>query len=46
MNAVQRLRQRASAEGNLESNEQQTVTVENQSSGSQTRTIIIQPSNP
>ena len=46
MNAVQALRARAQKEGNLKSNEQQTVTVEQQPSGSQPQTIIIQPANP
>ncbi|MFP8875003.1 MAG: DUF3300 domain-containing protein, partial [Myxococcota bacterium] len=45
MNAVQVLRQKAKAAGNLESNEQQTVKVEDQPTGSQTQTIIIQPSS-
>jgi hypothetical protein len=46
MNAIQALRARAQKEGNLKSNEQQTVTVEQQASGSQPQTIIIQPANP
>lgn len=46
MNAVQALRARAQKEGNLKSNEQQTVVVEQQPSGSQPQTIIIQPANP
>jgi uncharacterized membrane protein YgcG len=46
MNAVQALRAKAQAEGNLKSNEQQTVTVEQQPSGSQPQTIIIQPASP
>ena len=46
MTAAQVLRQKAKAEGNLESNEQQTVTVEQQPTGSQKETIIIAPSNP
>jgi hypothetical protein len=46
MNAIQALRARAQKEGNLKSNEQQTVTVEQQPSGTQPQTIIIQPANP
>jgi len=46
MNAVQVLRAKAKAAGNLESNQQQTVTVEQQPAGSQPQTIIIQPANP
>jgi hypothetical protein len=46
MNAVQALRAKAKAEGNLQSNEQQTVTVEQQPAGAQPQTIIIQPANP
>ncbi len=46
MNAVQSLRQKAKAAGNLKSNEQQTVKVEPEPTGSQTQTIIIQPANP
>lgn len=46
MNAVQSLRQKAKAEGNLESNKQQTVKVEPQPTGSQTQTIIIESANP
>ena len=46
MDAIQALRARAQKEGNLKSNEQQTVTVEQQPSGSQPQTIIIQPANP
>ena len=53
MDAVQRLRNKAHAEGNLESNEQQTVTVEPApagaappSAGPPQQTIIIQPANP
>lgn len=48
MSAVQTLRQKAKKEGNLESNEQQTVKVEEAPSASQTQTqtIIIEPANP
>ena len=46
MNAVQSLRQKAKAAGNLKSNEQQTVKVEPEPTGSQTQTIIIEPANP
>lgn len=46
MNAVQALRAKAKAAGNLESNQQQTVTVEQQPAGTQSQTIIIQPANP
>jgi Protein of unknown function (DUF3300) len=48
MGAVQRLRNKAHAEGNLESNEQQKVVVEEApaSGGTQTQTIVIQPANP
>jgi uncharacterized membrane protein YgcG len=46
MDAIQALRARAQTEGNLKSNEQQTVVVEQQPSGSQPQTIIIQPANP
>ena len=46
MNSVQVLREKAKAEGNLESNEKQTVKVEPTPTGTQTQTIIIQPANP
>ncbi len=46
MNAVQILRQRAKDAGNLDSNEQQTVQVENKPTGTQSQTIIIEPANP
>lgn len=46
MDAVQVLRQRAKKEGNLESNEQQTVKVENEPTATQSQTIIIEPANP
>ena len=46
MNSLQALRQKAKTEGNLETNSQQTVTVEDQATGSQSQTIIIQPTNP
>jgi len=41
--SIQRLRTAAQDQGNLESNEQQTVKVENEGS---TQTIIIEPANP
>jgi hypothetical protein len=46
MNAVQALRQKAKAADNLKSNEQQTVTVEDKPTGTQTQTILIEPANP
>lgn len=46
MDAIQALRARAQKAGNLRSSEQQTVIVEQQPSGSQPQTIIIQPANP
>jgi len=46
MDAVQRLRAKAQAEGNLKTTEQQTVTVEEQPPASGTQVIVIQPSNP
>ncbi len=46
MNAVQALRQKAKAEGNLETNKEQKVTVEQTPTGSQSQTIIIAPANP
>ncbi|HIF96774.1 MAG TPA: DUF3300 domain-containing protein, partial [Myxococcales bacterium] len=46
MDSIQVLRQKAKAEGNLETNSQQKVTVEDQPTGSQSQTIIIQPANP
>jgi hypothetical protein len=46
MDAVQHLRAKAQAEGNLKSNEQQTVTVEEQPPASGSQVIVIQPSNP
>ncbi len=46
LDAVQALRARANAAGNLESNAQQTVTVEQTAAGSQPQTIVIQPANP
>jgi hypothetical protein len=46
MDAVQRLRTKAQAEGNLKSNEQQTVTVEEQPPASGSQVIVIQPANP
>jgi hypothetical protein len=45
MNSLQSLRQKAKAEGNLETNSQQTVSIEDQPTGSQSQTIIIQPTN-
>ncbi|WP_137926454.1 DUF3300 domain-containing protein, partial [Cupriavidus sp. 2SB] len=44
--AVQRLRAKAQASGNLKSNEQQNVTVQPAAQGATTQTIVIQPSNP
>lgn len=41
MDTVQKLRQKASAEGNLKSTEQQTVVVQKE-----TQTIVIEPANP
>lgn len=47
MAAVQRLRAKAQQAGNLQSNQQQTVTVQPAPAGSTTtQTIIIQPANP
>jgi len=46
MDAIQRLRNKAQAAGNLQSNQQQTVTVQPAAAGSQTQTIIIQPAQP
>ena len=46
MNAVQGLRKRAEDAGNLKSNDQQTVKVEDKPTGDQSQTIIIQPANP
>ena len=46
MSAVQALRAKAQAAGNLKTTEQQTVTVEQQPAGAQPQTIIIQPANP
>ncbi|MBX3388090.1 MAG: DUF3300 domain-containing protein [Phycisphaeraceae bacterium] len=46
MDAVQRLRAKAQQAGNLQSNQQQTVTVQPAAAGSQTQTIIIQPADP
>ena len=43
MNAVQVLREKAQAAGNLESNDQQKVTVKDEPTGTQKQTIIIQP---
>jgi hypothetical protein len=44
LDAVQRLRQRAEKSGNLKSNEQQKVSV--QEAGAQQQVIIIEPANP
>ncbi|WP_427185389.1 DUF3300 domain-containing protein [Bordetella bronchialis] len=44
--AVQRLRGRAQAAGNLQSNAQQTVTVEPPAQGGQAPVVRIQPANP
>lgn len=46
MDAIQRLRAKAQAAGNLQSNQQQTVTVQPAAAGTQTQTIIIQPAQP
>lgn len=46
MDAVQRLRHKAQAEGNLESNEEQKVVVEPAPSGGDTTVIQIQPASP
>jgi hypothetical protein len=46
MDAVQRLRQKAKAEGNLESNEQQKVVVEQAPAAGSDTTIVIQPADP
>lgn len=47
MDAVQRLRAKAKAEGNLESSKEQTVTEEPAPAGSSTTTIIqVQPASP
>jgi hypothetical protein len=46
MAAVQRLRAKAKEQGNLESNQQQTVKVEPAAAGAQTQTIIIESSDP
>ena len=46
MNAVQVLRERAKAAGNLKSNDEQTVKVEDKPTGAQSQTIIIQPASP
>jgi hypothetical protein len=47
MDAVQRLRAKAEAEGNLESNEQQKVVVEQAPAGGASTTVIqIEPANP
>ena len=46
MSAVQRLRAKAQAEGNLESNEEQKVVVEQPPASGGDTTIVIQPANP
>src|SRR6476620_7296382 len=46
LDAVQRLRAKAQANGNLKSTEQQQVVVEPPPAGSTQQTIIIQPANP
>jgi hypothetical protein len=47
MDAVQTLRGKAKAQGNLESNQQQTVTVQPAGTGgSQTQTIIVESASP
>jgi Protein of unknown function (DUF3300) len=45
MNTVQSLRAEAQAQGNLQSNDQQTVTVDSSTAG-QPQIIVIQPANP
>jgi len=45
MNAVQVLREKAKAAGNLKSNDQQTVKVEATPTGTQSQTIIIEPAS-
>jgi len=45
MNAVQVLREKAKAAGNLKSNDQQTVKVESTPTGTQSQTIIIEPTS-
>jgi hypothetical protein len=46
MNAVQSLRAKANAEGNLESNAQQKVVVKQEPAGDQPQTIVIEQANP
>ncbi len=46
MDSVQVLRQRAKDAGNLQSNDEQVVKVENAPTGNQTQTIIVEPANP
>ncbi|MEC7583491.1 MAG: DUF3300 domain-containing protein [Planctomycetota bacterium] len=46
MDNIQVLRQKAKAEGNLKSNQQQTVKVEDQPTGDESQTIVISPTNP
>jgi len=46
MKAVQKLRAMAKEKGNLESNQQQTVTVEPAAAGSTTQTIVIESASP
>jgi hypothetical protein len=46
MDAVQRLRQKAQAAGNLESNEQQKVVVQQAPAAGSSTTIVIEPANP
>ena len=46
MDAVQRLRAKAKAEGNLKSTKEQTVKTEPAAAGSSTTTIIIEPADP
>ena len=46
MDAVQRLRAKAQAEGNLKTTEQQNVTVQEEPPASGTQVIVIQPANP
>jgi len=46
MDAVQRLRAKAQAEGNLKSNEQQNVTVQEEPPASGAQVILIEPASP
>ena len=46
MDSIQALRQKAKDEGNLKSNQQQTVKVESEPTGDESQTIVITPTNP